>query len=149
MKALSIDPEYAHYIFIGNKTVECRTWKTNYRGDVLICATKTLVPGCICGYAYFIATLTDVEPFTKAHLEAACMDEMPTVQCYAWHMEDIAPIYPIKVRGMPGLFDVDDSLIRLADDGLPDDMPETEAVKFFEDFDAKYLAPITYTPDLL
>lgn len=149
MKALSIDPEYAHYIFTGEKTVECRSWKTNYRGDVLICATKTYVPGCICGHAYFIATLTDVEPFTKKHLEAACMDEMPEGQFYAWHLKDVAPIYPIPVRGMPGLFEVADDKIRLADDGLPDDMPEDEAEKYFEDFYAKYFVPITYTPDLL
>lgn len=149
MKALSIDPEYAHYIFTGEKTIECRTWNTKYRGDILICASKTLVPGCICGYAYYIASLTDVEPFTKNHLEAACMESMPDVKCYAWHLEDIAPIYPIKVRGMPGLFEVDDSLIRLAEDGLPDDMPEEDAVKYFEDFHAKHFAPLIYTPDLL
>ena len=149
MKALSIDPEFAHYLFTGEKTIECRSWNTKYRGDILICATKVLVPGCICGHAYFIASLTDVEPFTPEHLEAACMDGMPDGPCYAWHLEDIAPIYPIPVRGMPGLFEVDDSLIRLADDGLPDDMSEEEATRFFEEFDAKYYAPITYTPALL
>ena len=151
MKALSIDPEYAHYIFTGEKTVECRTWKTNHRGDVLICPTKTFVPGCISGHAYFIAMLTDVEPFTEEHLEAACMDEMPDVPCYAWHFdyEQLLPIYPIPVRGMPGLFNVDDSLIHELDEDLPDDMPEDEARKILEERYAKYYEPLTYTPDLL
>ena len=151
MKALSIHPEYTHYIFPGEKTIECRTWNTNYRGDLLICATKPLVPGCISGHAYFYTTLTDVEPFTEAHLKAACMDKMPDVPCYAWHLDynDLVPIYPIPVRGMPGLFDVDDSLIREAADGLPEDMPVEEAKKFFEEFEAKYLAPLTFQPDLL
>ena len=37
MKAISIDSDYAALIAAGEKTVECRTWKTNYRGELLIC----------------------------------------------------------------------------------------------------------------
>ena len=149
MKALSVIPEATTLIFQGEKTVECRSWKTNYRGEVLICPTKVPVPGCISGHAYFTAMLTDIVPFTEEHLEAAMMEGMPDVSCYAWYLEDITPIYPIPVRGKPGLFDVDDSLIRYATDGLDENMPEAEAVKFFEEFDAKYLAPLTYIPDQL
>ena len=39
MKALSIHPIYAMCIVTGQKTVECRSWTTSYRGDILICST--------------------------------------------------------------------------------------------------------------
>ena len=51
----------AMYILQEKKTIECRTWKTNYRGPLLICAMKTPVPGCISGHAYFTVELTDIE----------------------------------------------------------------------------------------
>ena len=146
MKALTIDPEYAYYIDQGEKTIECRTWKTKYRGEVLICASKTPVPGCICGHAYFTAILTDIEPFKPEHLEAAMMDEMPDVPCYAWHFENIWPIYPIPVRGMPGLFNVDDSLIKYIDDDIPEGMEGEELEKFLVDIHDKYFTPLVYSP---
>ena len=42
MKALSIRQPWAWLIVYGGKDVENRTWKTNYRGPVLIHASKTL-----------------------------------------------------------------------------------------------------------
>lgn len=36
MKTLSIRCQYAYLICLGIKTVENRSWKTNYRGDLLI-----------------------------------------------------------------------------------------------------------------
>lgn len=40
MKALSIKQPWASAIVLGVKSVEIRTWKTNYRGPVLIHAPK-------------------------------------------------------------------------------------------------------------
>ena len=37
VKALSIYPEPVMDIFMGDKTIEYRTWQTDYRGDLLIC----------------------------------------------------------------------------------------------------------------
>ena len=147
MKALSIDPEYAYYIDQGQKTIECRTWKTNYRGELLICASKVPVPGCISGYAYCTAMLTDIEPFKEEHLEAAMMEEMPEGKCYAWHLENIFPIYPIPVRGKLGLFDVDDELIKYIDDDIPEGMEGKELEDFLNGIYEKYFIPITYIPD--
>ena len=149
MKALSIDPEYTHYIFTGEKTIECRTWKTNYRGPLLICATKTPVPGCISGHAYFTVDLTGIEEFKEEHLDAAMIPEMPDVKCYAWHLENVDPIYPIKVRGKQGLFDVDDSDIHWLADDFSDDATEEEMQKAGEEFIKNYIDPITYIPDSL
>ena len=40
MKAVSVKQPWASLIAEGNKTIETRTWPTNYRGDLLICASK-------------------------------------------------------------------------------------------------------------
>ena len=40
MKALSVHPVFAMKIFSKEKTIELRTWKTDYRGDLLICSTQ-------------------------------------------------------------------------------------------------------------
>ena len=149
MKALSVYPEYCQLIHDEEKTIECRTWKTKYRGLMLICASKDLIPGYISGHSYFIADLTDVEPFNKSHLEAAKMSKMPDVQCYAWHLDNVQDIYPIPVRGKPGLFDVDDSLIKYVQNEQTDNMTDEEFETFYEEFYKTHLIPITYLPDRL
>lgn len=149
MKALTIYPEYCLDIYTGKKTIECRTWKTNYRGELLICAAKRPTPGCICGYAYFTVKLTDIEPFTRDMLDAACLDEMPDVPCFAWHVEDRQPVYPIEVRGKQGLFEVDDSLIKYVMDDKVMALSDEEFAEFAQNYDKDYLIPITYKPDLL
>ena len=42
MKALSVRQPWAHLIVSGNKDVENRTWRTSYRGSLLILASKTV-----------------------------------------------------------------------------------------------------------
>ena len=146
MKAITIDPDYCAYIAEGTKTVECRTWKTNYRGELLICAGKRPMEGFISGYAYTTVELLDVVPFTEMHLEAAGMTEMPSEKCYAWILANPYPIYPIKVRGRLGLFDVDDSLIKYVDDDAPEDATDEELDQLANEYTLKYLIPITYLP---
>ena len=149
MKALTIYPEYVRAIYHERKTIEVRTWKTKYRGRLLICAAKRPTPGQICGYAYFTVNLTDIEPLTKKHLKAANMDRMPKTPSYAWHFEDVEPIYPIPVRGQMGLFDVDDSLIKNVMTNELEALPEEEFNAFARKYHQEYIIPITYKPDLL
>ena len=104
MKALSVHPEWAYLIACGEKTIECRTWKTNHRGPLLICATAKKVKGLISGHALCVVDLIDIHPFTEADLEAACMDEMPEEPCYAWVLNDPGAIIPIPVKGQLGLW---------------------------------------------
>ena len=149
MTALSIDPEYCQYIHDEEKTIECRTWQTKHRGEILVCASKTPVPGYINGYAYFTAELTGIEPFNESHLKEAMMDDMPDTKCYAWHLDNIQAIYPIPVRGKMGLFDVDDSLIKYVQDEHTDAMSDEEFDKFYEEYYQTYLIPLIYLPDRL
>lgn len=38
MKAIVLKSPWWEKVLSGEKTIETRTWKTNYRGDILICA---------------------------------------------------------------------------------------------------------------
>ena len=40
MKALSVKEPWASLIRSGKKTIETRTWNTNYRGKLLICTSQ-------------------------------------------------------------------------------------------------------------
>lgn len=145
MKALSIDAEYAMKIFQGEKKVEWRSWTTDYRGDLLICATAEKKVGCISGHAYFVVELKDVVPFTKKHLKAAAMYEVPEPAGYAWLLGEPEAIYPIPVKGQLGLFNVDDSLIRFPDDDINDDMTDEEIEQANAKFADEYLVPLIHT----
>lgn len=63
MKALSIHPVYAGLIWAGDKTIECRSWRTDYRGDLLICSTAKKIKDTIPGHALCVVTLADIVPF--------------------------------------------------------------------------------------
>lgn len=110
MKALSIYPDPTMEISLGLKTVEYRTWRTDYRGDVLICAGSKRMPGFVNGYAWFVVPLLDIRPAEGGALEDG--DRM-----YDWILGTPRLIEPIRVRGQLFLFDVDDALIRYIPDG--------------------------------
>ena len=44
MKVLSLTEPYATLIKNGSKTIETRSWKTNYRGRLYIHASSTKIP---------------------------------------------------------------------------------------------------------
>jgi hypothetical protein len=115
MKALSLTPFWADCVTFEGKSIECRTWQTDYRGDILICASSRRQSGFISGKALCVVELTDIEPFAHEHLEAAGMepDEMPDKPSYAWHLDKLQWIEPFDVKGRLHLFDVDDELIHL------------------------------------
>lgn len=102
MKALSIRSDYVMDIFQGTKTVEYRSWSTNYRGDLLICGTAKKIHGGIPGYATCVAKVTGVDQYGERD--------------YGWQLAPFTPggsywINPLPVKGQLGLFNVDDSLI--------------------------------------
>jgi len=108
MKALSIHPYFALEIFFLEKTVECRTWKTSYRGDILICSSAKKFKDTIPGHALCVVRLKDIVPMKKEHLEAALMyeDEYNRNQ-YAWILDDVRVIKPFPVKGKLSLWECD------------------------------------------
>lgn len=104
MKALSIKQPWANMIASGEKTIETRTWCTDYRGPLLIVSSKTpkIEPA---GYALAIGNLIDCRPMTKDDEEEACCRIYP--DAHAWVLTNVRRIKPFPVRGMLGLYDVD------------------------------------------
>lgn len=141
MKALSIRNPFAHLILCGEKTVECRSWQTDYRGDLLICSSANpKVKNTICGHALCIARLDKIEPFTKEHLDGAVLVDMPDGKNYAWHLTDIRVIKPFPVKGKLNFFEVDDAQIEILDNG-DDSLTEAEAEALYK----QYIEPLIYT----
>lgn len=114
MKALSVRPEWAMPILQGLKTVECRSWKTDHRGDLLICSSSRKESGTIAGHALCVVNLAKIEQFEQKHLEPAGMQgfdlEYPS-DSYAWVFNALYFIRPFEVKGKLRLFDIDDALI--------------------------------------
>ena len=131
MKALSLMPEWAMPVLLGSKTVECRTWKTDYRGELLICASSKVRPGSIAKHALCIVNLADIVPFRKKHLEAAGMDVMPAAESYAWIFDNLIWIEPFEVKGKLHVFDVPDEKIKI----IPPQVDNVTALK-------KYYEPL-------
>jgi ASCH domain len=118
MKALSLRPEHAMDIFADDKTIEVRSWKTDYRGDLLICTSSRKTPGAVAGKALFITQLKDIVPLEKKHLKKAMMSTMPDTPHYAWKLGYSTVIKPFDVKGRLKLYDVDDDLIEIVPDGV-------------------------------
>jgi hypothetical protein len=95
MKAISIKQPWASQIISGQKAEEYRSWATRYRGEILICASKSpqiegLPSGQICG----IATIANV---------------VETDSGFAWIMTNPRAVEHVPCRGMPGIFEIPDS----------------------------------------
>lgn len=137
MKALSVHPYFAMSIVVGIKTVELRTWKTEYRGDILICSTAKKCHGTIPSHALGVVTLADIVPFNrKKHLEAA--DVKPgelnkNFEGFAWILENPRIIKPVPVKGKLSLWDFDGEI-----EYLPKPQTEEEDAEL----DRIYWAPI-------
>ena len=111
MKGLTVRQPWASLIAMGYKTIEARTWTTDYRGPLLIISSKTglaefegfKLPR---GYALATCNLVDVHRFTEDDLEPAYMEKMPSKPHYAWVLEDITELEPVTMTGKLKLFDV-------------------------------------------
>ena len=99
MKALSVRGDYIMDIIAGKKKIEYRTWKTNYRGPLLMCSTAKKVAGAAPGYAICVVNLKSIQ-------------YVPFEDLYYWNIELADVIKPIHVKGQLKLFNVDDDLIK-------------------------------------
>lgn len=143
MKALSVRPEYTFDIFMGEQTFEERTWKTDHRGDLLICASAKKEPGYVNGYAYFVVSLLDIQPSKEDWFD----ENGKRVTMYQWALGKPRAIEPIPVKGKLHLYDVDDALIHYVDGGdLGAYATPEEANAFIDAYIKKYLDPLAYNP---
>lgn len=122
MKALSVKQPWASFIAAGIKTIECRSWPTKYRGELLICSSKgdsildveppaneLLLPG---GMALAVVDLVDCRRMTPDDLEAAMVPydsdrKDKLLQEYAWLLKRKFEIIPVPVKGKLGVYNLD------------------------------------------
>lgn len=116
MKALSIRQPWAWLIMRGIKDVENRNWKCNYRGPLLIHASKTWDPN---GFDFISDRMDEYVPSKEYHSYGRIIGVVDMVDCVdvceskwffgPWGFVFENPrIYekPVPHRGRLGLFDV-------------------------------------------
>lgn len=108
MKAITLHPLFACGITFGLKTIEVRTWRTDFRGDILITSSQKKLHDTIPGHALCIAELHDVRPLLKSDAEAAWTDERHIdTNNYAWCLRNIRLIKPFPIKGKLSLWNCD------------------------------------------
>lgn len=120
MKALSVRQPWASAIANGEKTIECRSWQTKYRGELLICASgKKFVcdDGLVfpAGVALCVVELLAIRRMAYDDLIPACMgdfaleDVEAVLQGFAWEISLKYPIIPFSVKGKLNIYTIDAS----------------------------------------
>ena len=104
MKALSIKEPWASLIISGKKNIETRTWKTKYRGPVLLYVSKN-PKSDISGKAFATAEIIDCLEMVKDDERFACCEMYPKAN--SWFLDNIKPIKPFEVKGQLGLFEIE------------------------------------------
>lgn len=122
MKVLSLTEPFATLIYEKKKKVETRSWKTNYRGELYIHASSTKIAKCDLedkelmslidnkdmhfGNIICKCNLVDCIYMTKEYIEYMKNNNYQEYICgdysegrYAWILEDIEIIEPIKTKG--------------------------------------------------
>ena len=129
MKAITIKEPWASMIAHGFKAMETRSWSTKYRGRIAIHAGKgkpdkswmdnvpemmemvgDIHPGCIVAYA----DLVDCRLITEEMVEEVKANHAEYISGfyepgrYAFVLENVQPIIPIKVNGKQRLWSYDE-----------------------------------------
>lgn len=76
----------------GTKTVEIRSWQTNYRGELLLHCASREADGSMAGRLIASCVLSKIEWNGETKM-------------YEWHLEEIKPLSEkIRVKGKLGLW---------------------------------------------
>ena len=114
MKALSVKQPWAGYIASGQKTIETRSWNTNYRGELLICSSlkpdkyvsQIYYNNDLCsvfGKALCLVDVVDCLLWEEKHKkDSLCMAHGG----YAWMLENIRKVELINVKGQLSIFNL-------------------------------------------
>ena len=93
------------------KTIEVRTRNTNYRGDILVCASaKPELPGRMSGVTCGFVELYDVKPiedFTPEDRAATCIPEKDRPRKgYGWMMRNPRRVVEMPIKGQLGVYNL-------------------------------------------
>lgn len=104
MKALSVREPWATLIRDGVKSIETRSWRTDFRGDLCLCACKKPA-GLLSGMAFAVVEVVDVRPMVKEDEGAACCCLYPGA--FSWVLRNVRKIELKPVVGKQGFFEVE------------------------------------------
>ena len=125
MKALTIREPWASLIINGHKKYEFRSWKTNYRGQILIHAginiekemldkfknyNLSYVKGAIIGEATLVDCILVDKEFNDSLLkiDSTVYGKSNHVEKYAWKLDNVIKYdVPIYCKGQLGLWNYD------------------------------------------
>lgn len=129
MKVISIKEPFATLIRNGDKKIETRSWKTNYRGELFIHASGkniakefwindyvvSLIDGLNMNYGNIICrgNLVDCVYMDEDFLNSIKENEkefklgLYELGRYAWIFENVEPIYPIPAKGQLNIWNYD------------------------------------------
>lgn len=121
-KALSVKQPYADLLtrvvfwdesgeYHAEKTIEVRSRNTNYRGDLLVCASaKPELPGRMSGVTCGFVELYDVKPieqFTQEDWAATCIPEKDRPRNgYGWMMRNPRRVVEMPIKGQLGVYNL-------------------------------------------
>ena len=126
MKVLTIKQPWASLIIEGYKKYEFRSWKTKYRGKILIHAGLSLEKdmnkrfeeynlkhsfGCIIGEAELVDCILVDEKFNEElkNINSLVYAKSNHVEKYAWKLENIKKYEnPIYIKGKLGLWNYEE-----------------------------------------
>ncbi len=111
LPAVSIKQPWASKIADGDKSIETRTWETQWRGPILVVSSKQPDPsfpasetaGLPMGKALAVTLLAKCRPMTPADRQAADCECYPRAK--AWVFKGLWPVRPFNVQGARGLYD--------------------------------------------
>lgn len=113
MRALSIQQPWASLIACGRKRFEIRSWTTDYRGPLLVCAGRSWHKLGVelhgargeRGVAICVVTLADVRPMRpQDRVGAGLPPDYPIDGLYSWVLEEPRKVEAVPVKGRLGLF---------------------------------------------
>lgn len=128
MKTISIQEPYASFIKEGYKKIETRSWKTNYRGEILIHASISkkflksikdkevlnIMDKINLNYGKIVckANLVDCIEMTQEFIEDIQNNHQEYILGiykegrYAWILDNVLPLNnPIEIKGKLGLWE--------------------------------------------
>ena len=120
-KALSVKQPFADLLtrvvfrdesgYHAEKTIEVRTRNTNYRGDLLVCASSKPelfghLSGVTCGFVELYDT-KPVEDFTPEDWAATCISENERPRKgYGWLMRNPRRVVEMPIKGQLGVYNL-------------------------------------------
>lgn len=128
MKTLSVQQPWATFIAQGWKPIEVRSWKTDYRGALLIAASKgSNLPASVTyleeagemihmprGVALCVVELLEIRPLLRADMAAANLEpEDYKPGLWAWLLDKPRAVEQVPIKGRLSLYDTPDALIQV------------------------------------